>query len=142
MKRPHTKTTRTSYARGYYHPRTQRKQVKAVRPIIPALLSIALAFVLLAMVSSAKACDGVYLKVGASYKTHSEAHTRVDGVDYQWKDHSSPIGARFELGAQKGKFTAGVAHYSQWGDGWPFNDAAEPSRTEIFFDVKFDLWGL
>ena len=142
MKRTHTKTTRTSYARGYYHPRTQRKPVKPDRPIIPALLSIALAFILLAMVSSAKSCEEIYLKVGASYKTHSEASTYHNGKTYQWADQSSPIGARFELGAQKGRISAGVAHYSQWGDGWPFNDADEPSRTEIFFDVKFDLWGL
>lgn len=92
--------------------------------------------------NSAEACEGIYLKVGASYKTHSESSTYHNGVTYQWKDQSSPIGARFELGAQKGNFTTGVAHYSQWGDGWPFNDSAEPSRTEVYIDYKFDLWGL
>lgn len=113
------------------------KRNEWIVPLLMTLVSVAM----LASVS-AKACDGVYIKVGASYKTHSEAYTHVDGVDYQWKDHSSPIGARFELGAQKGRFTAGVAHYSQWGNGWPVNNDAESERTEVFIDVKFDLWGL
>jgi len=85
----------------------------------------------------ATACDEIYLKVGASYKTHSEASTHHEGKDYQWKDQSSPIGARFELGKQKGNFSYGVAHYSQWGDGWPVNNDAESARTEIFIDYKW-----
>jgi len=103
-----------------------------------ALLTVA--FVML-YAAGTKASDGIYLKVGASYKTHSEAYTNFDGEGYQWKDHSSPIGARFELGAQKGNITAGVAHYSQWADGWPVNNDKESARTEIFVDVKFDLFG-
>lgn len=124
----------------YYRPANRDYMNKRNEWLFPTAMVI-FSVAMLAGVS-AKACDGVYLKVGTSYKTHSEAYTHVDGVDYQWKDHSSPIGARFELGAQKGRFTAGVAHYSQWGNGWPVNNDKEAARTEIFVDVKFDLWGL
>lgn len=141
MKRPHTKTTRTSYARGYYHPRTQRKPVKVVRPIIPALLSIALAFILLAMVSSAKACEEVYLKVGAGYKIRSEMMLRHQGVRYHLEDESHPVSFRGELGCQSGRITYGVAKYSQWLQGWPVDNETETNRIEVFVDVKFTLWG-
>lgn len=125
----------------YYRPANRDYMIRKTN-LTSEIAMIVIAAAILFSACQARACDGVYLKVGTSYKTHSEAYTHVDGVDYQWKDHSSPIGARFELGAQKGRFTAGVAHYSQWGNGWPVNNNAESARTEVFIDVKFDLWGL
>lgn len=116
------------------------RPVKQERKIVAVMLAILVSVFALGITAKARACDGVYLKVGASYKTHAQSYALIRGNAYQWKDHSSRIGARFELGAQKGDFTFGAAHYSQWGDGWPVNSDKEAYRTELFVDYKFDLW--
>lgn len=99
---------------------------------------IILAISLLAPIVNA---DEIYFKVGAGYKVAQHDSFRYQGQLYKFDD-VSPYSARFELGVQKGRFTYGVAHYSQWDSGFPFNDKEEPNRTELFIDVKFTLWEL
>lgn len=77
-------------------------------------------------------CDS-YAKVGAGYI--------LAQPDIEWNTgntETSPISARFEIGCEEGAVTYGVAHYSQWLEGAPFNSNDEPHRTEVFIDYKFD----
>lgn len=90
---------------------------------------------------SAKACDEVYLKIGAGYKVHSEILLNHKGVEYHLEDESHPVSFRGEIACQSGRYTYGVAKYSQWAQGWPVDNQDETNRVELFIDVKFTLWG-
>ena len=92
-------------------------------------------------VTSAKACEEIYLKVGAGYKIRSEMMLRHQGVSYHLEDESHPVSFRGELGCQSGRITYGVAKYSQWLQGWPVDNETETNRIEVFVDVKFTLCG-
>lgn len=87
--------------------------------------------------NSAQACDEVYFKVGAGYKFVEADSLTVKGVDHK-VDGWSPYSARFEIGKQKGAWTYGVSHHSQWLTGAPFNNIKEYHKTEFFVDYK---WG-
>jgi hypothetical protein len=86
----------------------------------------------------ATACDGAYLKIGAGFKFQEDDSFMLNGEKHK-KDPISPISARIELGVQKGAWSYGVSHGSQWADGAPFNDRDEPHRSEVFLDYR---WGL
>ncbi len=85
-------------------------------------------------------CDKAYAKVGAGYK-FAEKYTLDSNQGEIIIDHHSPIAARIELGVDCGKVTWGVAHYSQWFDGYPFNNRKELVVNEFFIDYKFE-WNL
>jgi len=80
-----------------------------------------------------------YVKVGVGYKF---SETRYfddyrDGSKF-YIEFDDPLAARFEAGWEKGNLSFGIAHYSNWRTGWPFNDRGELQNTQIFIDYK---WG-
>lgn len=85
-----------------------------------------------------------YAKIGTGYKIiePSKATVTREGVQRRtnW-DYGSPITARIEIGLEKENISFGLAHHSQWLDGWPFNKEAEYHKTEIFIDYKFTFGG-
>lgn len=120
----------------YYRPANRnhmRKQNHAF-----AIFAI-MAAVLMLIGVSAKACDGVYFKIGAGHKFEEDRYFTVGEAKYN-KTHVSSVSARFELGARIGHLHIGVAHGSQWSTGFPKSDEGEPYRSEIFADYRFDLW--
>lgn len=123
----------------YYRPANRDYMKKRNEWLVPLLMTLA-AFAMLASVSS-KACDEIYLKVGAGYKVHSEILINHGGNQYYLEDESHPVSFRGEIACQSGRFTYGVAKYSQWMQGWPVDKQDETNRVELFIDVKFTLWG-
>jgi len=99
-----------------------------------------LTLTVLALNSSAS-CDTAFAKVGAGYKFRESTMLVLDGVEYDTTDYNSPYSARVEVGIDCENISFGVAHHSQWADGYPFNDNAEYAKTEIFIDYKFE-WSL
>lgn len=85
-------------------------------------------------------CGEIYTKVGAGYILEAANTMVINGKTYEF-NKNTPFTARFELGVDCGILTYGVAHYSQWMDGKPFNERKEYYRTEFFVDYKFS-WGL
>jgi len=80
-----------------------------------------------------------YVKVGVGYKF---SETRYfddyrDGSKF-YIEFDDPLAARFEAGWEKGNLSFGIAHYSNWRTGWPFNNEGELQNTQIFVDYK---WG-
>lgn len=73
-----------------------------------------------------------YVKVGAGYKV-SETELRFD----DGSSASSPISARIDIGMQKGNFTYGLSHHSQYFTGRPFNNDMEYQKTEVFVDYTY-----
>jgi hypothetical protein len=78
-------------------------------------------------------CSTTYLKVGAGYKFRES--------DIDWRDGSTshPVSARVELYQTHGAVSYGIAHHSQWLQGWPLNDDLEYGKTELFIDYTFEL---
>jgi hypothetical protein len=109
--------------------------MKTENALLIIILSILLAFVS----SIAKAdCNKVYAKVGAGYKFIESTRFTVNNVSYP-TDYHSPYSARFELAIDCTNFTYGIAHHSQWLEGWPVNNHDEYEKTEIFIDFKYEF---
>jgi hypothetical protein len=72
-----------------------------------------------------------YVKVGAGYKLKES--------DIIWQDGNKnhPISARIELGVDKGPWSYGYSHHSQWLTGWPVDNGLEYSKHEVFIDYKW-----
>jgi hypothetical protein len=109
------------------------------KKIIIVTLLFLIACALLDCVSANASGYEPYLKVGVGYKF---SETRYfddyrDGSKF-YIEFDDPLAARFEAGWEKGNVTFGVAHYSNWRTGWPFNDRGELQNTQIFVDYK---WG-
>jgi hypothetical protein len=102
-----------------------------------------LVLLFLSNVVSAK-CESIYFKAGAGYKFHemdSIVFYDTEGKPLQTvKFDSEPISARFELAADCDRVVFGVSHHSQYASGWPANEKGEYFKTEIFIDIKFDVW--
>lgn len=87
-------------------------------------------------------CSHVYGNIGAGYKFDEyNSFKTEDGRDMRLLG-ISPISARFEIGVECERVNFGISHHSQWSNGAPFSREDEPNKTEIFIDVKFDLWDL
>lgn len=76
-------------------------------------------------------CD-FYIKIGGGYKLIESKFYTMDNKTLE----TSKISARIELGAEKGAWSYGLAHHSQWFDGWPVNNKWEYQKTELFIDYK------
>lgn len=82
-------------------------------------------------------CDKAYATIGAGYKIEEPTHMQLDGKRVKLYE-SSPYSARFEAGIVCNEnLRFGVAHHSQWADGFPFNDKGEPFKTELFVDYTY-----
>jgi len=123
----------------YYRPANRDYMKKRNEWLFPTAMVIFAVGMLAAV--SAKACDEVYLKLGAGYKLQSEILINHQGQEYHFVDESHPVSFRGEIGCQSGRFTYGVSKYSQWFQGWPVDNKDESSRVEVFIDVKFSIWG-
>lgn len=124
----------------YYRPANRNHMRKPNNVLYPMALILA-AFAML-YAASTKACDEVYLKVGAGYQfLRTDSLITEDGSRHKLT-HTSPISARIELGLQKGNLSYGIAHHSNWLSGWPVNNEPEFDKTEVFMDYKFTLWGM
>jgi curved DNA-binding protein CbpA len=126
---------------GRQEPNLLQKGFATVKSLF-ALVAITVALLLSGV---ANAGDySYYVKVGAGYKVAEPDHAIfvVDGESRElWLNTGSPISARMEVGIETGSLTFGVAHYSQWFDGWPVNEREENYKTEIFVDYKFSFGG-
>jgi len=82
-------------------------------------------------------CDKAYATVGTGYK-FDESTKFNDGERIYYFDSVSKYSARIEIGIVCDEnLRFGVSHHSQWSNGFPFNDAAEPYKTEIFIDYTY-----
>lgn len=89
--------------------------------------------------TNAQTFHDVYLKVGAGYKYHEPDSAKIDDIDVHL-DYGNALSARIELTFEVDKkWSFGIAHHSQWFDGWPVNDKYEYFKTEVFIDYKFSL---
>lgn len=85
-------------------------------------------------------CESIYLKIGAGYKFHEMTEVELIKTGQTVSIKSEPISARIELVTDCNRVSFGLAHHSQYASGWPVNDEGEYHKTEIFIDVKFDIW--
>ena len=81
-----------------------------------------------------------YFKVGTGYKLQETDHITRTNDEVIYFATGGKFSARIELGAEKGPWSFGLSHHSQWGTGWPVNDGDEYQKTEIFVDYKFTLF--
>jgi hypothetical protein len=82
-----------------------------------------------------------YVKIGTGYKIDQPKYDTfmINGQEQVFiSNYGSPLSARFEAGIEKGAWTVGIAHHSQWFDGWPVNHNDEYYKTELFVDYKFE----
>lgn len=101
--------------------------------------SFNLLLLLLIVIFSSSSKADVYLKIGAGYKLiETDYIVRTTGEKIYFNT-GGPISARIEFGQEKGNWTYGVSHHSQWFAGFPVNDGDEYQKTEIFVDYKFSL---
>lgn len=92
---------------------------------------------IVALLASSSHAD-FYIKIGTGYKFVETDELTVAGVDYT-VDDADPISARIEIGQERGNWSYGVSHHSQWATGAPFNDKKEYFKTEVFIDYKFEF---
>lgn len=102
-----------------------------------ALFSLSILALILLLTCEAKA--DVYIKIGTGYKLIEPNHIIMESGEKVYYDTGSKISARIEIGVEKGNWSYGLSHHSQWLDGEPFNDKPEPHKTEIFIDYKWTL---
>ncbi len=81
----------------------------------------------------------IYIKIGSGYKLIENDHIVRTTGERVYYDTGGKISARIEIGVEKGSWSYGVSHHSQWEAGFPFNDRDEPHKTEIFVDYKWSL---
>lgn len=124
----------------YYRPANRNHMRNPTNNLYAYALIIA-ALIMLYSVSS-KACDEVYLKIGAGYKFQQTEYLQTQDGARHTLDHTSPISARIEIGVQKGKLSYGLSHHSNWLSGWPVNNDTEYTKTELYVDYRFTLWGM
>lgn len=56
-------------------------------------------------------------------------------------DDAHTAGAKMAIRLERKRMYCEYAHYSQWAQGWPSNDAAESSLDHIGCGVRFTLQG-
>lgn len=83
--------------------------------------------------------DELYLKIGSGYKLIETNNVLMDSGERIYYETGGKISARIEFGKERGNWTYGVSHHSQWFSGFPFNDRTETHVTELFVDYKWEL---
>lgn len=78
-----------------------------------------------------------YIRLGIGYKFQEPDHVIYNNeklsVSFGGKDS-----ALIEAGFERGNFSIGIKHDSQWSTGWPINNREEYYKTEAFLSYK---WG-
>lgn len=100
---------------------------------------IAIGFLIICACDYASAdCNKIYATVGTGYKFH-ESTSFIDEIgDKYYFEGVSKYSARLELGVVCNEnLRFGVSHHSQWADGFPFDKAGEPYKTEFFVDYTY-----
>lgn len=94
-------------------------------------------YLLCLLLLSGSASADFYLKVGAGYKLIETDHITMTTGEKVYFDTGGKISARIEIGDQRGRWSYGLSHHSQWLEGWPVNDSDESQKTEVFIDYTF-----
>jgi hypothetical protein len=90
-------------------------------------------------ITSNQAKADVYIKIGSGYKLIETEYVRRPNNEKVYFNTGGKLSARIEIGKEKGSWTYGIAHHSQWLSGFPFDDKEELQKTEIFIDYKWTL---
>jgi hypothetical protein len=102
-------------------------------------------FLLLLLISTSSVAfeyEKLYIKVGTGYKVMEPSGVYIEGVEYDF-DFGHPLTARIEFAYEYSEtIQFGIAHHSQWLDGWPVNSYQEYHKTELFIDYKFSFKNL
>lgn len=85
--------------------------------------------------------ESAYLKIGSGYKFQEPDLVWTDSKTGKKNKADNPFSARIEVGMECvwKNVTCGVSHHSQWGQGFPFDNEGEYSKTEVFIDYKVSL---
>ena len=117
----------------------EKYEDKLITASIIKIISVVLFTALCIYTATAEACDKLTAHIGTGLKFAESAVVERDNKQYQ-VDTGGDFSARFALNLDCGSAQIGIAHRSQYTRNYPFNDLKEPNLTEIYFDVKFDVW--
>ena len=119
----------------------ERTNRLAISFIISGIVGLIVLFVVLcAALVSMQAKADIYVKIGSGYKLIETDHIVRTTGEKIYFNTGGKLSARVEIGKERGNWSYGVSHHSQWLSGFPANeDGNEYQKSEIFIDYKWTL---